>query len=67
MTDIQKHEIEQYGLDHNTCAGLSLSKEKQDRKEHFRNWLDSMTPGQRIEHLKREEELQEKRKLNHLY
>ena len=64
MTDIQKHEIEQYGLDRNACAGLSG---KNEAKETVRKWLDSMTPEQRIEHLKREEELQEKRKLNHLY
>ena len=42
MTDIQKHEIDEYGLDRNSCAGLSLSKEKQDKAEHFRIHLERM-------------------------
>ena len=64
MTDIQKHEIEQYGLDHNACAGLSG---KNESKESVRKWLASMTAEQLEDHYKREKELQERRKLNHLY
>lgn len=62
MEEVDIKQIELYGLERQACAGL-----KKQAKQDVENWLNSMTPEQRIEHLKREKELQEKRTFNHLY
>ena len=64
LTDIERHAIEYYGLDRQSYAGsLGMNEAKKEVAE----WLNSMTPEQWEDHLTREKELQEKRKLNHLY